>query len=117
MWIKCSCYFVLILVFVIYYKYFYLFAEFVVKMDEEKGPQVFGQSLLIDAVRRENVDDVKWLTTFIGCYVNDRSDDGSTPLGMVIVQENLDIVQILIEKGADANNTYPVETEDGRVFD
>ena len=109
MWIKCSCYFVLILIFVIYYKYLYL--------DEEEGHQVFGQSLLIDAVRRENVDDVKWLTTYIGCSVNDRSDDGSTPLGMAIVQENLDIVSILIEKGADANNTYAIETEDGTVFE
>ena len=101
----------------IYYKYLYLFAEFVAKMDEEEGDQVFGQSLLIDAVRRENVDDVKWLTTYIGCSVNDRSDDGSTSLGTAIVQENLDIVCILIEKGADANNTYPVETEDGTVFE
>ena len=100
-----------------YYKNFYLFAEFVVKMDEEKGHQVFGKSLLIDAVRRENVDDVKWLTTYIGCCVNDTSDNGSTPLGTAIVQENLDIVRILIEKGADANTTYPIETEDGTVFE
>ena len=73
-------------------------------MDEDEGPQVFGQSLLIDGVRQENGDNVKWLTTYIGCSVNDRSDDVSTPLGMVIVKEKLDIVRILIEKGADAHN-------------
>ena len=86
-------------------------------MDEEKGHEVFGNSLLIDAVRRDYVDDVKWLTTYIGCSVNDRSDDGSTPLGTAIVQENLDIVHILIGKGADVNTTYLVETEDGTVFE
>ena len=82
------------------------------KMDEEEGLEGFGQTLCIDAVTRENVDDVKWLSTYIGCSVNDRSEDGSIPLGTVIVQENLDIVRILIEKGADVNNTYPVETAD-----
>ena len=85
-------------------------------MGEEKRPESYGKSLLIDAVSRENVEDVKWLTTYIGCSVNDRSNDGTTPLGTAIVQENLEIVKMLIEKGADANMTYEVETEDGKIF-
>ena len=85
-------------------------------MGEEKQPESYGKSLLIDAVSRENVEDVKWLTTYIGCSVNDRSNDGTTPLGTAIVQENLEIVQMLIEKGADANMTYEVETQDGKIF-
>ena len=76
----------------------------------------YGKSFLIDAVRRENVEAVKWLTTYIGCSVNDRSNDGTTPLGTAIVQEKLEIVKMLIEKGADANMTYEVETEDGKIF-
>ena len=48
-------------------------------MGEEKQPESYGKSLLIDAVSRENVEDVKWLTTYIGCSVNDRSNDGTTP--------------------------------------
>ena len=85
-------------------------------MGEEKRPESYGKSLLIDAVSRENVEDVKWLTTYISCSVNDHSNDGTTPLGTAIVQENLEIVQMLIEKGADANMTYEVETEDGKIF-
>ena len=85
-------------------------------MGEEKQPESYGKSLLIDAVSRENVEDVKWLTTYISCSVNDRSNDGTTPLGTAIVQENLEIVQMLIEKGADANMTYEVESEDGTIF-
>ena len=85
-------------------------------MGEEKQPESYGKSLLIDAVSRENVEDVKWLTTYISCSVNDHSNDGTTPLGTAIVQENLEIVQMLIEKGADANMTYEVETEDGKIF-
>ena len=68
----------------------------------------YGKSLLIDAVSRENVEDVKWLTTCISCSVNDHSNDGRTPLGTTIVQENLEIVKMLIEKGADANMTNEV---------
>ena len=85
-------------------------------MGEEKWPENYGKSLLIDAVSRENVEDVKWLTMYIGCSVNDQSNNGTTPLGAAIVQENLEIVKMLIEKGADANITYPVESEDGTVF-
>ena len=85
-------------------------------MGEEEQPESYGKSLLIDAVSRENVEDVKWLTTYIGCSVNDRSNDGTTPLGTAIVQENLEIVQMLIKKGADANMTYDVESEDGTIF-
>ena len=85
-------------------------------MGEEKQPESYGKRLLIDAVSRENIEDVKWLTTYIGCSVNDRSNDGTTPLGTAIVQENLEIVQMLIEKGADANMTYEVESEDGTIF-
>ena len=85
-------------------------------MGEEKQPESYGKSLLIDAVSRENIEDVKWLTTYIGCSVNDRSNDGTTPLGTAIVQENLEIVKMLIEKGADANMTYEVETQDGKIF-
>ena len=59
---------------------------------------------------------MKWLTTYIGCSVNDRSNDGTSLLGTAIVQENLEIVNMLIEKGADANMTYEVETEDGKIF-
>ena len=82
-------------------------------MGEEKQPESYGKSLLIDAVSRENVEDVKWLTMHIGCSVNDPSKNGTIPLGTAIVQENLEIVQILLEKGADANMTYEVESEDG----
>ena len=32
------------------------------------------------------------------------------------MQENLEIVKMLIEKGADANMTYEVETQDGKIF-
>ena len=85
-------------------------------MGEEIRAESYGKSLLIDAVSRENVEDVKWLTTYIGCSVNDCSNDGTTPLGTAIVKENLEIVQMLIEKGADANMTYEVETEDGKIF-
>ena len=85
-------------------------------MAEEKGSEFFGKSHLIDAVSRENVEDVKWLTMYIGSSVNDTSKDGTTPLGTAILQENLEIVRLLIEKGADANTRYPVETEDGTVF-
>ena len=85
-------------------------------MGEEKRPESYGKSLLIDAVSRENIEDVKWLTTYIGCLVNDHSNDGTTPLGTAIVQENLEIVKMLIEKGADPNMTYEVETEDGKIF-
>ena len=85
-------------------------------MGEEKQPESYGKSLLIDAVSRENIEDVKWLTMYIGCSVNDPSNDGTTLLGTAIVQENLEIVQIVIEKGADANMTYQVESEDGTLF-
>ena len=85
-------------------------------MGEEKRPENYGKSLLIDAVSRENVEDVKWLTMYIGCSVNDPSNNGTTPLGTAIVQENLEIVKMLIEKGADANMTYEVESEDGTVY-
>ena len=40
-------------------------------MGEEEQPESYGKSLLIDAVSRENVEDVKWLTMYIGCSVND----------------------------------------------
>ena len=85
-------------------------------MGEEEQPESYGKSILIDAVSRENVEDVKWLTMYFGCSVNDRSNDGTTPVGTAIVQENLEIVQMLIEKGADANMTYDVESEDGTIF-
>ena len=84
-------------------------------MGEEKQPENYRKSLLIDAVSRENVEDVKWLTTYVRS-VNDPSNDGTTPLGTAIVQENLEIVKMLIEKGADANMTYEVKSEDGTVF-
>ena len=85
-------------------------------MGEEKEPESYGKSLLIDAFSRENIEDLKWMTMYIGCSVNDPSNDGTTPLGTVIVKENLEIVQMLIEKGADANMTYEVESEDGTIF-
>ena len=85
-------------------------------MAEENWSEIDGKSVLIDAVSRENVEHVKWLTTYIGCSVNDTSKDGTTLLGTAILQENLEIVRFLIERGADVNTTYPVENEDGTVF-
>ena len=64
-------------------------------MGEEKRPESYGKSLLIDAVSRENVEDVKWLTTYIGCSVNDRSNDGTTLLSTSPFPEKCDHHEIV----------------------
>ena len=83
--------------------------------EEHKDTENFEKTLLIDAVSRENLEDVKWLIQYVGSSVNEPSNDGTTPLGTAILRENLDIVRLLIERGADPNTTYPFENEDGTV--
>lgn len=40
----------------------------------------------------------------LGAYIDDETDDGFSPLVMAILEEQVDIVRLLLERGADANH-------------
>ena len=61
---------------------------------------------------RQDLEDIKWLIKFHSS-VNQPSNDGATPFSTAILPENLNILPLLIRKGANPNSTYPLYTEDG----
>ncbi|KAJ4353215.1 uncharacterized protein N0V89_004942 [Didymosphaeria variabile] len=58
--------------------------------------------MLRAALEKHDVDMVKAVVHH-GCDVNRRLESGTTPLGMAVTKRYLDIVQVLLEAGADPN--------------
>ena len=83
--------------------------------EENMNQRKFDGTLLIDAIDREHLEDVKFLINS-SSSVNQRADDGSTPLQVAIHHSNLEIVHLLLSKEADPNLSYTLEDEDDPSF-
>ena len=82
--------------------------------EENKDTDNFEKTLVIDAISKDDHKNINFLINH-RFSVNEPSNDGTTPLTAAILHKNLNIVHLLIEKGADPNMTYPVENEDGTL--
>ena len=64
------------------------------------------ESLLMEAIDREDVPYIKFLLNTSEPCVNEPSESGKTPLAAAVFRKNIDIVQILIESGATCDSLY-----------
>ena len=62
------------------------------------------QNLLIEAIDREDVPRIRFLIDNCESSVNEASDSGLTPLASAVVRGNIDIVQMLLESGANCDS-------------
>jgi ankyrin repeat protein len=79
------------------------FKTFELNSEEINDAQLLNN--LTDAIENNDIDEVKSIISKNNKILNNKNTHGDTPLNVACYEGNLEIVKLLLNNGADVNNT------------